>query len=89
MLKNERNYSIIELELYSIVYGLKKFHHYTYNSKVHVYSDHRPLVWLNSIVKHSNRLARWGILLQEYNITATYIKGTKQVADALTRMLYE
>ena len=36
LLPNEKNYSIIELELYSLVYGLKKFHHYTYNSKVHV-----------------------------------------------------
>ena len=89
LLPNEKNYSIIELELYSLVYGLKKFHHYTYNSKVHVYSDHRPLVWLNSIIKHSNRLARWAILLQEYNITNTYIKGTAQSADALTRMQYE
>jgi len=80
---------IIELELYSIVYGLKKFHAYTYISKVRVYSDHIPLVWLNSVIKHSNRLARWGILLQKYNITTTYIKGTTQVADALTRMPYE
>ena len=82
----QRRYATIELELMSIVYGLTKFYHFVYNRPVWVYTDHRPLQWLNSLIKHSSRLARWSLILQHHNITTTYIKVEKQLADALTRM---
>jgi len=86
LLPREQKYPITELELMSIVYGLLKFHHYLYGRKVTVYTDHRPLQWLNSLVKHSPRLARWSMIIQNYDVTTAYIKGHLQPADALTRL---
>jgi len=86
LLPRERKYPITELELMSIVYGLLKFHHYLYGRKVTVYTDHRPLQWLNSLVKHSPRLARWSMIIQNYDVTTVYIRGDQQPADALTRL---
>jgi len=78
-----KNYSTIEAELLAIVFSLQKFRQWIFGREVTVFSDHR--MWLNSITKHSNRLARWTLILQEYNIKTTYVKGEKQPADALTR----
>ena len=79
-------YPITELELLSIIFALTKFRHYVYGKPITIYSDHRPLVWLNSLVKHSSRLARWALLIQEYDITMKYIKGEQQLADCFTRL---
>ena len=39
----EKRYSQIENEMLSIVYGLTRFHTYTYGRKVTIYNDHKPL----------------------------------------------
>ena len=39
----EKRYSEIEKEMLSIVFGLTRFHTYTYGSKVTVYNDQKPL----------------------------------------------
>jgi len=38
------------------------------------------------LVKHSSRLARYSIVLQNYDIECKYIKGDLQSADSLTRL---
>ena len=83
---SERRYATVEQEMLAVVFGLQKFRNIIYGCVVNVYTDHRPLVWLNSIVKNSSRLARWALLLQDYNITMTYVKGEEQIADCLTRL---
>ena len=82
----ERRYATVEQELLSVIFGLQKFRNIIYGCVVNVYTDHRPLVWLNSVVKNSSRLARWALLLQDYNITMTYVRGEEQIADCLTRL---
>jgi len=86
LLPRERKYSVIEHELMAIVFGLTKFHQWVYGRKVEILTDHRPLQWLNSLMKHSSRLARWNIVLQNYDIVTNYIPGNEQVADSLTRL---
>ena len=85
LLPREKNYSTIECEVYAIVFSVSKFKQWIYGREVHVYTDHRALLWLNTIVKHNSRLARWALMLQEMDIRTNYIKGKKQIADALTR----
>ena len=75
LLGREQRYPVIELELLALVFGLQKFRHIIYQNETRVYTDHRPLSWLNSLVKHSPRLARWALLIQDYNVTTTYIRG--------------
>jgi len=82
----EKRYSVIELELLSILHGLQKFRYMILGCQISVYSDHKAIQWLNSLVKHSERLARWCLLIQEYSITTTYIRGEEQIADCLTRL---
>jgi len=82
---SEKKFPIIELELLSIVHSVKTFHQFIYMKPVEVRSDHRPLVYLNSLAKHSNRLMRYVLILQNYNLTVSYVPGKKQIADALTR----
>ena len=81
----EKNYSTIACEVYAIVFSVSKFKQRTYGREVHVYTDHRALLWLNTIIKHNSRLARWALMLQEMDIRTNYNKGKNQIADALTR----
>ena len=83
---NEQNLPVIERELLSIIWSLTKFRTYVYGCEILCFTDHRPLTWLNSLVKHSSRLARWALMLQDFNVTTTYVKGKDQIADSLTRL---
>ena len=38
--KTEQNYAQIEKELLTLVFGMEKFHQYTYGRKTYVHSDH-------------------------------------------------
>ncbi len=40
-------YSIIEKEMFAVVFTLEKWHHYTIGHPVKVYSDHKPLEPIN------------------------------------------
>ena len=53
LLPREKNYSTIECEVYAIVFSVSKFKQCICGREVHVYTDHRALLWLNTIVKHN------------------------------------
>ena len=44
LIECERKYAQIEKEMLALVYGLEKFHHYTFGRAVHIITDHKPLV---------------------------------------------
>ena len=84
----ETRYAQIEKELLAVVYGLEKFHTYTYGRQVTVELDHKPL---EVIVKKPLHLApkrpqRMLLRVQAYSINLGYRKGsTMYLADALSR----
>lgn len=85
----QRNYSVIERELLAIVLALQHFHVYlpSYGPQVKVYSDHHPLQFLNKFKFKNQRLTRWALLLQEYDLAIYHIKGADNVlADCLSRI---
>lgn len=87
LLPRERNYSVIEKECLAILFGLTKHDHWVYGQKVTIYSDYKALQWLGSISQHSPRLARWTLLLQRYDTTTVWRKGSENAnADALLRL---
>jgi len=88
LLSRECKYSVVEREVLSIVHGLSKFKTWIYGSRwpIVVKSDHRPLLFLNRMVKTSPRLARWALAIQEYNLDMQWVKGKNQLADAFTRL---
>ena len=84
----ELGYVPMEKEMLAVVFGMERFHQYTYGRRVTVHSDHKPL---ESIVKKPlhkapKRLQRMLLRLQNYDITLIYRKGTEMhLADTLSR----
>lgn len=75
--KHQRNYSTIEKETLGLVLALEQFEIYV-SSTVHpvlIYTDHNPLVFLNRMKNKNQRLMRWSIALEEYNLQIKHIKG--------------
>lgn len=83
----ERNYSVIEKELLSILEGVKHFRPYLYGRHFIILTDHNPLVWLAKLKTPNSRLIRWKIKLDEYQFDIKHLKGSSNsVADALSRI---
>ena len=84
--KAEMNYATIEKELLAIVWGIQHFRPYLYGREFTIYTDHKPLKWLESNRDLGSRLTRWRIKLSDYNYTIEYKKGKSNTnADALSR----
>lgn len=85
--RHECNYSTIEKELLAIVWATTYFRPYLYGRKFTIQTDHRPLVWLNSLKEPNIKLQRWKIKLNEFDFNIEYIKGkTNHVSDSLSRL---
>ena len=87
--KHQQNYSTIEKETLSLILALQHFEVYLHNSlhTITVYSDHNPLTFVSKMKNKNQRLMRWSLFLQEYNLVVLHIRGTDNVvADALSRV---
>ena len=86
----EKKYSIGELELLAVVWGLEKFRFYLYGKKVHLYTDHQalePLLKRNrSNKQYIARLTRWLDRLTHFDISIQHIAGSNlKFTDYLSR----
>ena len=83
---HEKNYGVTELEALGVVWAVKYFRHYLYGHQCDVYTDHKALKSLLNTPHPSGKLARWGLALQEVDLTIHYRPGHKnENADALSR----
>ena len=84
--KHQKNYSTIEKECLSLSLALQHFEVYltSSSSPTVVNSDHNPLIFI--LMKNKNqRLLRWSLLLQEYNLDIRHTKGKDDIiSDALS-----
>ena len=87
LLDCEKRYAIIDREALSVVYGLKVCRPYILGCQVTITNDNAPLIWMLKSSNPSARVARWQVLLSEYNITnIRHVSGKDNViADALSR----
>ncbi|GKE33831.1 putative reverse transcriptase domain-containing protein [Tanacetum coccineum] len=75
---NEKNYTTHDLELGAVVFALKIWRHYLYDTKCTVFTDHKSLQHINM------RQRRWLELLADYDCKIRYHPGKANVvADAL------
>ena len=84
----ERRYAQIEKETLALVYGLEKFHQYTYGRHLDVVTDHKPLVAILSkpLSKAPRRLQSLILRTQKYDFSLTFQPGKSVVtADTLSR----
>lgn len=85
--EHEVNYSTIEKECLGIVWCLKQFRPYIYGRKIKLFTDHKPLVWLNNLKEPNSKLMRWRLQIAEYDYTIYYKEGhLNKVADCLSRI---
>ena len=90
--KSECNYSQIDKEALSVIYGVKHFHYYLYGRKFTLVTDHKPLLAifgpkskLPTMV--AARLQRYAVTLCAYNYDIEYrSSGEHGNADALSRL---
>ena len=66
--ETQRNYSQLEKETFSIIFGLKRFHQYLCGRSFTILTDHRPLLTLlgphRAVPAHTaSRLQRWALIL--------------------------
>lgn len=89
---SERNYSNIEREALSIIFGLEKFRNFLLGSKFIISNDQKPLTKLFSNCKAvpttcSARIQRWALILSQFNYTLEYSRGQDNVhSDCLSRL---
>jgi len=83
----EKNYTTTEREALGMVYVVQKFCHYLLGYKFTFYVDHNALKYVINKPQLSGRLARWVLLLQEFNFDIVVHPGKQHSnADFLSRL---
>ena len=85
---HQKNYSTIEKEALALLLALQHFDVYlsTVLFPITVLTDHNPLVFVNKMKNNNQRLLRWCLCFQEYNLNIQHIQGRENViADALSQ----
>ncbi|MGL4850739.1 MAG: reverse transcriptase domain-containing protein [Clostridium sp.] len=82
----EKNYTTTEKELLAVVKALQHFRPIVLGAKITVRTDHNNLTYITQCL--TNRAQRWKILLDEFGVQLSYIKGEENIgADLLSRCL--
>ena len=83
----EKNYSSYDGESLVVVWAVRHFRQYLMGSPFTLYTDHRALKWMMSTSELTGRLARWSLMLQEYEFKIIHRPGVDNaVADCCSRM---
>ena len=79
----QTRYTTTERELLSIVETLKEFRNILLGHNIEVFTDHKNLIYDDL---KTERVLRWRLLMEEFGVKITYIKGVENiVADVLSR----
>ncbi|GKE15589.1 putative reverse transcriptase domain-containing protein, partial [Tanacetum coccineum] len=83
---HEQNYTTHDLELRAVVFALKMWRHYLYETRCTVFTDHKSLQHILDQKELNMRQQRWLELLSDYDCDIRYHPGKANVvADALSR----
>ena len=82
----ERKYSTTERELLAILTCLRRWKCYVDGKDTTVFTDHKPLTWSRGLKNPKPRVYGWIEELEYYSPSIRYVVGSKQPADALSRL---
>ena len=84
---HQTRYATIEKEALALIMALERFKVYiSAGQTLEVYTDHNPLAFIEKMKHKNQRLLRWSLALQEFNLDIRHIKGRENViADCLSR----
>ncbi|KAI3678392.1 hypothetical protein L6452_37682 [Arctium lappa] len=86
---HEQNYPTHDLELAAMVFALKLWRHYLYDTKCTLFTDHKSLKYVFGQKELNMRQRRWLELLKDYDCELFYHPDkVNVVADALSRKDY-
>ena len=70
-----------------MVYNINKFRHYLVGKKCTFHVDHSAVLYLVSKQELTGKLARWTLLLQEFEFDILHRQGVQNaIADYLSRL---
>jgi RNase H-like domain found in reverse transcriptase len=72
---HQQKYYTDEREALGLLLAVRAFSLYFGSSKVKVYVDHNPLVFLHKMCNHDQNLLRWCLELQQYNLDIHHRAG--------------
>ena len=82
----EKNYPMHDLELASVIFGLKIWRHYLLGDQVLIYTDHKSLKYIFTQKELNMRQKSWQGLMVDYDIDLQYHPGKVNVVpDAVSR----
>jgi hypothetical protein len=85
---HQQRYSTIEKEALALVLAVTHFEVYLCTTRtITVYTDHNPLTFIGRMKDKNQKILRWSIFLQQFNLDIRHISGRDNViADALSRV---
>ena len=91
LLPAERKYSTIEKEALSLIKAIEHFNIYFSPSlfPIQVFTDHNPLIFINKCKNKNQRILRWSLLLQEYDLRLQHISGKSNIVPDVLSRSYE
>ena len=72
---HQRHYSTIEKEALFLVLFVRVFSVYFGSIPIKVYTDHNPLIFLQRMAPHNQKLLRWSLEIQQYNLEILHRSG--------------
>ena len=83
----KKNYNTTEREALGIIYTVTKFRHYLLGNKFVLHVDHQALVYIVNKASLVGKMARWMLLLQEFDFTIQHTLGNENaIANFLSRL---
>jgi len=76
--KHQKRYASEEKEALALSTTVRTFSVYFGSTKTIVYSDHSPLQFLDRMAPHNQKLLRWCLELQQYNLEVRHRAGKEK-----------
>ena len=82
----ESNFSAYEGEVSAVVWAVQKFRYWLWGAEFKLITDCKAMEWLRSTARLRSKLARWSLILAEYDFTVKHRPGKENtVPDLFSR----